>query len=309
VAKRKPKRSTRPAARRPPPRARVARRSTPATWWWWLAIPLVVGAGFLLLNRGGGSSSRQGAFVGGDLHSLVADPATPNRLFVGGHQAVSESRDGGRTWQPVRSLDNADAMGWAFVAKTVWQSGHPGLHHSADGGQSFRQANDGLPSTDVHALGGTDRILYAASPAAGVFASTNDGAVWQMRTADVGQAFFGRILVDPTDPDHALAADARAGAVETADGGRTWRRLGGIDGALWVAWRASDPGRIVVSGNGAARSDDGGRTWQRLDVPNGVSIVEADPTEGRRLWAAAHDGARAKLWESTDVGVHWQSLQ
>ena len=22
-----------------------------------------------------------------------------------------------------------------------------------------------------------------------------------------------------------------------------------------------------------------------------------------------HDGTRAKLWESTDVGVHWQALQ
>jgi hypothetical protein len=37
--------------------------------------------------------------VGGDLHSLVVDPTDPNTLYIGSHQGVSVSTDGGNTWR------------------------------------------------------------------------------------------------------------------------------------------------------------------------------------------------------------------
>src|SRR5206468_8018217 len=119
--------------------------------------------------------------------SLVVD-ATSGRLFVGGHLAVAVSSDGGRTWAAVRSLDAADAMGWGFEPSTVWVSGHPGLNRSDDGGRTFRRANQGLPSTDVHAFGALGDRLYAASPAVGVFASEDGGASWRVRSPDAGQS-------------------------------------------------------------------------------------------------------------------------
>src|SRR5207249_4212225 len=106
--------------------------------------------------------------------------------------------------------------------------GHPGLHRSSDG-LRFIAANSGLPVTDIHALGGTQQVLYAASPAAGVLASNDDGGHWEVRSSRAGQSFMGRILVDPASADHLVASDMSTGAVESSDGGRTWRRLGGVN--------------------------------------------------------------------------------
>lgn len=124
------------------------------------ATPLLVGAAVVICGAvvvavivaGGGAegpltaavSAGAGPAIGGDLHSLVVDPADPRRLFVGGHDAVGQSDDGGRSWQMVESLAGADAMGWAFTDTTIWVSGHPGLNRSADGGRSFVRANQGV---------------------------------------------------------------------------------------------------------------------------------------------------------------------
>jgi photosystem II stability/assembly factor-like uncharacterized protein len=295
--------------RRPPYQRRPAKRGQPGwlarnRWWVAAGMGVLVVAVLLTARDGDQSSSRPAAFIGGDLHSLVVHPADPERLFVGGHQAVATSADGGRTWRPLPSLDNADAMGWAFSDESIWVSGHPGLSRSTDGGRSFARANRGLPHTDVHAFGAGRGVLYGSSPAVGVFASTDGGRSWEVRSEEAGQTFFGRILVDPADGDHTLAADAGAGVVESNDGGRTWRRLGAAP-ATWLS--AAGPGTetLVASGPaGAARSDDGGRSWQALDVPDGAALVEAAPTPGL-LYAAGHQGDSAVVWVSRDGGRTW----
>jgi photosystem II stability/assembly factor-like uncharacterized protein len=252
------------------------------------------------------ASAGDGPRIGGDLHSLVADPGDPRRLFVGGHQAVGASADGGRTWALVASLEDADAMGWAFDGTTVWVSGHPGLNRSDDGGRTFRRTNQGLPHTDLHAFGAAGAARYGASPAVGVFASSDGGASWEVRSREAGRAFFGRILVNPGDPARLVAADAGAGPVESADGGRTWRRLGGLASATWVSWAGGDPTRLVASGpGGAARSPDGGRSWEALVLPQGAALVEASPAEPERLWAAGLSEGRAVVWTSADGGRTW----
>src|SRR5207247_2915977 len=129
--------------------------------------------------------------VGSDLHSLVTPDGTT--IYAGGHTAVSVSHDGGTTWARIPSLDDADAMGWAFLDDAVWLGGHPGLSVSTDGGATFSQHNGGLPATDIHALGGTGELLYAASPVAGFLASQAAGATWSVVNPEVGQMFMGQI--------------------------------------------------------------------------------------------------------------------
>lgn len=251
------------------------------------------------------SSGTAAVEIGADLHSLVVE-AGSGRLFVGGHQAVGVSSDGGPTWATVRTLDAADAMGWGFGPSTVWVSGHPGLNRSDDGGRTFRRVNQGLPNTDVHAFGALGARLYAASPAVGLFASEDGGASWNVRTADAGQSFFGRILVDPAEPARLVAADARAGPVESVDGGKSWRRLGGVTAATWVSWAGGDPARLIASGpGGAAQSADGGRTWTRLVLPSGAQIVEASPADPALLYAAGLDGGKVSISVSRDGGQTW----
>jgi len=274
----------------------------------WLAAGAgaVALAAVLLTQGGGGESSPTRPFVGGDLHSLVADPANPARLFVGGHHGVASSPNAGKTWRPVDSLEGADAMGWAFSGERVLVGGHPGLFVSEDGGRSFDQRNDGLPATDIHALGAADEVIHAASPQLGVFASLDGGRTWEVRTQDVGHSFMGGILVDPKDPDYVVAPDMQAGAVESTDGGRTWRALGGVPGAMWVSWDPEDTRHIVVSAMGqAATTTDGGRTWKPIDVPEGASLVEMSPQNPRTLYAAVHEGDAAVVWVSRDGGGTW----
>lgn len=105
--------------------------------------------------------------MGDDLHSLVADPGNPQRLFAGGHLGVGVPVDAGRSWRPVRSLARADAMGWSFTGTDVWVSGHPGLNRSGDG-RRFERVNAGLPDTDIHAFGAGATTFVGASPTVGV---------------------------------------------------------------------------------------------------------------------------------------------
>jgi photosystem II stability/assembly factor-like uncharacterized protein len=274
------------------------------------AAVIAVGAMVLWMNRSDAPTSGSAPFVGGDLHSFVAVPGADPVLFAGGHEAVSVSTDDGRTWSAVESLQDADAMGWAFLDGSIWVGGHPGLEISTDGGQSFQPRNDGLPATDIHALGGSDSVLYAASPAAGFLASTDEGATWEIRNPGVGQSFMGAILVDPSDPDRVVAPDMSAGAVETTDGGRTWRVLGGVAGAMWISWDPADTERIIVSATGVATlTEDGGATWSSLEVPTDVSIVQIEPDDPNTWYAAAwsQDGT-VDVSTSTDGGETWTPL-
>ncbi len=247
--------------------------------------------------------------VGGDLHSLVVHPDDPDKLYIGSHSGVSVSSDGGRTWQVIETLNGADAMGWAFTDDLILVGGHPGISVSTDGGETFEQRNEGLPSTDVHALGAGDDVIYAGLAGMGTFASTDGGETWEARSEEFGGAFMGRIHVDPADHDHILAADMQAGAVESTDGGRTWEALGGVQRATWVSWSYDETDHIVVTAPGsAAESRDDGATWDAFEIPGGASIVEFSPHDPDVLYAAVLEAPEASVYVSKDTGQSWERL-
>lgn len=302
-----PSRDARRAQRRPAPRRSAGRgRLLVFAVFAVLATVAVVAAVLVVGGRGDDSPTTATAGdagrTGPDFHSLVVDPTSPGRIFVGGHQAVSVSENDGRSWRPVDSLDDADAMGWSFVDGAVYVSGHPGINRSDDGALTFRRTNDGLPDTDIHAFGATGSTLYAAGPNVGVLASTDGGTTWERRTTDAGQAFFGRIIAGPGE-NHLVAADARTGAVQSTDGGRSWRPLGGPAGAVWVS--RSGPVLYVSTQEGVARTSDGGGSWEAVTVPNGASLVEADPAEPTVLYAGTHAGDSVTVQVSRDGGNTW----
>ena len=248
------------------------------------------------------SSDTSGGVTGGDFHSLVADPSTAGRIYVGGHTNVSRSDDNGKTWMAVAALDDADAMGWTIEPGKIWVSGHPGLNLSIDGGTTFTRRNTGLADTDVHAFGSVGQSLYAAGPGLGVAGSTDAGVTWTTLTSASGQSFFGRILIDPVDPEHLVAADVQFGVIASIDGGRTWTTLGS-DAAAWVS---SADGLVTLYASGGTtpqRSNDGGNTWTPMSVPAGTILVEASPAG--TLYAGVHDGNAVTVWLSTDDSITW----
>jgi hypothetical protein len=273
------------------------RRGRTQPWYRRYGLPLAVGLvavaiPLIALRAGQPDASGPGVassnpVVGGDLHSLVVDPTDPNTLYIGSHQGVSVSTDGGKTWRVEAILNGADAMGWAFTDEAILVGGHPGIAVSTDGGATFEPRNEGLPGV-------------------GTFASTDAGQSWEMRSDQVGGAFMGRIQVDSSDEEHLLAPDVQAGAVESTDGGRSWKALGGVSGAMWVSWDQTDTDHIIVTGQGSATvSPNGGKSWESLEIPVGASIVEFSPDDPKLLFAAVLEAPEASVYVSRDGGVTW----
>lgn len=314
------KTGTRPTPRKPSakdPRRPGSRKRRPPPWYrrysW---LPWVIGVGALAIvviavragqpERPAPGVAVEKPVVGADLHSLVVDSEDPDKLYIGSHSGVSVSTDDGRTWEVVESLNGADAMGWAFTDELILVGGHPGIEVSTDGGETFEPRNDGLPSTDVHALGAGDEVIYAGLAGVGMFASTDGGQSWEARSEEFGGSFMGRIHVDPADDGHILAPDMQAGAVESTDGGRTWRALGGAQGAMWVSWDQGDTGHMVVTAPGsAAESRDGGETWEAFEIPEGATLVEFSPHDPDVLYAAVLEAPEASVYVSKDGGETW----
>ncbi|WP_328478511.1 hypothetical protein OHS71_08710 [Streptomyces sp. NBC_00377] len=272
-----------------------------------LALVVVTAGGIFLITRGGDDASGSAAGlprVGGDLHTVsVVD----DRLFVGGHEAVAVSGNGGRTWRDVPSLRGADAMGWASTSDAVLVGGHPGLYRSTDGGATFTKVSGAGAVGDVHAIGGTGKTVYIGSPESGLLASTDSGQTWKTVNAEAGRSFMGTILVDPKDPQRLIAPDMSSGLQTSADGGKTWKSLGGPMGAMAVAWNPKDMSRIIAVGmDGAQLSTDGGKAWKQANLPNGASALGYDAT-GSTLYAGALDGQSARTYRSTDGGITWKA--
>ncbi len=271
------------------------------------AVLLIAGAVWYLVLRdgdtGGDTDSPAAPVVGGDLHTVAV---IGDAVYVGGHEAVVVSRDGGRTWRRVPSLDGADAMGWATSGGTVLVGGHPGLYRSTDHARTFRMRTGAAAVDDVHGIGAGGTTVYAASPKSGLLVSTDGGTHWTVRNAQAGRSFMGSILVDPDDPQRLIAPDMSAGLSISRDGGRTWKALGGPEGVMAVAWNPAHRDQLVVVGmSGGARSGDGGHTWTDLDTPAGVSAVAFDST-ATVLYTAALDGDQARLYRSRDNGATWK---
>lgn len=291
---------------------RIERRRQRTRWGGGTLAALAVGAVIALLavrgDKDAPSSQAAGStapYVGGDLHTVTA---IGDRLYVGGHDGVAVSTDGGKAWRAVPSLRGADAMGWAQTPAGLLAGGHPGLYRSTDGGATFTKTTGPAQVSDVHALGASGSTAYLASPLAGLLISGDGGASWQVRNPQVGKTFMGTLLVDPADAQHLIAPDMQNGLVTSVDGGRTWTVLGGPQGAMSVAWDPNNTERLVAVGMaGGAFSNDGGRTWTDVTLPAGTSAATFSP-DGAILYAAGLDGSNARVRASADRGKTWTVL-
>jgi photosystem II stability/assembly factor-like uncharacterized protein len=251
-------------------------------------------------------------YVGGDLHSLVVDPANADRAMVGGHEGAAVTEDGGRTWQPIASLKGADPMGWAVDPRNparMFVGGHPGFYRSEDGGRTWRKDNAGLPGTDVHGLGIDPRnpdVLYAYVMGRGLLRSADAGARWELVNDRVTVA--GPILVDPRDSG-TLYFSGGSGLQRSADGGATWEPVGTLPGgpASWVSQDPASPDVFYAAAGGAVQmSTDGGKTWRAGGQPPGsVSAVTVAPGDSRVVYAAGLQGTAARVYRSDDGGQTW----
>ena len=233
---------------RPAPAATRTMRWAPWAVGFGLALAVIV----LVMTRFTGGS-QNGAFVGGDLHSLMVVPDHPSTVFVGGHQSAAMSRDAGQTFQQLNGLQNNDAMAWSMNDAGTQQvvSGHGGVRTSTDGGATWTDRTGQLPGSDVHAVGmdgSAPAHLWAYVVGAGVLASTDDGQSWTP-AGGANLQLMGPILVRDGGGT-LMAIDMMQGLVTSHDHGRTWQVVAAPFQQMWIAADPNASQHLMARGTG-----------------------------------------------------------
>src|SRR5271155_4413738 len=269
---------------------------------------LSVGNGMYKSTDGGKTWTRLGLRDGQQIASIALDPKNPDRLFVAvlGHpygpnkeRGVYRSLNGGKTFdQVLYKNENVGAMEvllapddpqtvyvdlWA-ARRPPWTTGNSingkgsGLFKSADGGNTWKQIGDGLP-TEKDGLGrigftiapSDSKRMYAIADAnnrvGGVFMSNDAGAtftrvnneqrVWS-RAAD-----FAEVKVHPKDKDTIFIANTST--YKSTDGGKNFTAIKGAPGGddyhtIWI--NPNNPDIIMIGlDQGVTISVNGGETW------------------------------------------------
>ncbi len=267
---------------------------------------LSVGNGIYRSSDAGKTWTHLGLAAGQQMGGLAIDPHDPNRVFVAvlGHpygpnpeRGVYRSTDGGKTWEKVLykdentgavqvTLDPANpqivyADLWAGRQgpweNGAWDGPNSGLYKSADGGNTWHQLTQGLPTTAQ----GLSRIgfciapsdpsrLYAtveAGASGGIYRSDDGGESWQKLNSD--QRFWGRgddfaeVKADPKNKDIVYTADVVVW--KSVDGGASWNAFKGAPGGddyhrLWI--NPDHPEIMLVAcDQGAIVTVNGGHTF------------------------------------------------
>ncbi len=226
----------------------------------------------------------------GKVNAFAVDPANPKVIYMAGGRGtglesyssagIYRTLDGGKTWLPIdRGLREASGR-IASTVNALWLDPlHPrvllaatqyaGIFRSTNGGSSWTNVNGSSGATQFYADGTT---LYASS-AAGILASSDDGASWQ--------------VVLPV----AVSAIGGTGATIYA---------GGLDGSIYAgagsSW--SKVGALPFTPN---TGTDG-------SVP-AVHQIAVDPTTPTTVYATSNDGTWDQaLFGSTDGGHTWAPI-
>ncbi|HVT38015.1 MAG TPA: hypothetical protein VHE78_03155 [Gemmatimonadaceae bacterium] len=251
---------------------------------------------------------------------IEVDPTNPSRLFVAalGHpygpnaeRGVFRSTDGGQSFQKVLYKDEytsandvrMDPANPNTLYAALWQQqqgfiegagfggASGGIFKSTDGGSTWKQLTDGLPSVlqaNLAVAGGNPQVLYAtvagAAPAGGGGRGGAGGA------GGGGGAIGFYKSTDGGDHWHLAANDAPAasgGAARPTDN-RPLARIGGGDlptlavdpknenvvySSSTVFWRTEDGGVTWSAVRGAPGGDDYQKAWINPNNPDIILLV------------------------------------
>ncbi|HSE33691.1 MAG TPA: hypothetical protein VLA93_19115 [Pyrinomonadaceae bacterium] len=238
--------------------------------------------------------------------AIVVDPRNADTVYVAvlGHpyganaeRGVFRSTDGGQTWQRVlyKDVDTGAialamhpsepstiyAVLWAARQgpweNGAWQGPGSGLFKSTDGGTTWKQLTNGLPTVQQGlgrigiAIAPSDRkTLYATVDAprlGGIYRSDNGGESWQRTTGErrvwARGSDFAEIDVDPRNKE--IVYTSAIAAYKSTDGAKTFTAFKGAPGGddyhtLWINPDHPDI-MLFATDQGAVVSVNGGQTW------------------------------------------------
>ncbi|MDE2196521.1 MAG: hypothetical protein KGJ56_04980 [Gammaproteobacteria bacterium] len=253
-----------------------------------------------------------GPFRGGRVLAVAGVPAQPSRFYFGAVDGgVWETRDTGRTWQPIFDNEPVGSIGALAVAPS-----DPKVIYVGSGEADMRSD-----------------IAYGN----GMYKSSDGGRTWtHIGLTDSMQ--IGALLVDPKNADvvyaaalgHAYGPNAERGVFKSSDGGKSWSKVLYKDadtGAIDLAFGADDrtvyaslwqtrrpPWNVYPPSNGPGSglyvSHDAGEHWSEITghgFPSaglghiGIAVSQSDPQTVYALVDAKQGG----LYKSIDAGANW----
>ncbi|MCH8978375.1 MAG: glycoside hydrolase [Armatimonadetes bacterium] len=267
---------------------------------------LSTGDGMYKSTDGGGTWTHLGLRDGQQIGPILIDPSNPDRVFVAvvGHpygpneeRGIFRTLDGGATWEKVLYKDpdtggadlQFDPDNSQIVYATmweqrqgpwenaVWQGPGSGLYKSTDGGDTWRQLTEGLPTFEdglgkigisvAPSDGNRIYAMVAARENPGVYRSDDAGESWSL-VSDQRRLYgrgddFAECKVDPLDPDVVYVANTSF--YRSEDAGVTWTCIKGSPGGddYHTAWiNPLHPEIILLAADqGATITVNGGDSW------------------------------------------------
>jgi photosystem II stability/assembly factor-like uncharacterized protein len=266
------------------------------------------GDGVYRSRDAGATWERLGLEASEHIGKILVDPRDGDVVFVaaegplwaaGGQRGVYKTTDGGATWTQVLEIDentgvtdlefdpaDPDVLYAAAYQRRrhIWSllGGGPesGIYKSTDGGESWRQVEEGLPEGDVGKIGlavtpADPSLVYATIEAdeeeRGFYRSRDKGESWERRnpyiSGGTGPHYYQEIEASPTDPDLVYQMDVFFHV--TRDGGASFDFLGtgrekhSDNHALWID---PDDGLHLIAGTDAGLYEtfDQGTTWRHF---------------------------------------------
>ena len=255
-----------------------------------------------------------GPFRGGRVLAVAGVPGEPEHFYFGSvNGGVWETRDAGRTWQPIFDDQPIGSIGAIAIAPS-----NPKVIYVGSGESDMR--------SDI-------------AQGNGMYKSNDAGKTWT-RIGLTDSQQIARIRIHPSDPDlvyvaalgHPYGPNAERGVFRTRDGGKTWQRIlsrnGDSDtGAIDLAFEPGNPRVIYAAlwqtrrtpwsvyppsngpGSGLFKSLDGGDTWTEIrghgfaDKPGRIGIAVA-PSNPQRVYAIV-DAPAGGMYRSDDGGASW----
>ena len=273
---------------------------------------LAVGDGVYKSTDAGKTWTHLGLHDSQMIAMIDVDPKNPNRLFVAalGHpygpnaeRGIFRSTDGGKTFQKVLYKDEytsgndvrIDPNDPNTVYATLWQQQEGftegkafggagnGVFKSTDGGTTWKQLTDGLPTViqaNLAVAPSNSKVIYAmvAGAAAAGSPARTTGTVAFYKSTDAGEHWH-LAIDDPTVP---VASRPKTGDE------RPLVRIGGGDlptivvdpknenvvySSSTVLWRTDDGGVTWSAVRGAPGGDDYQKTWINPNNPNIIVVV------------------------------------
>ncbi len=271
---------------------------------------------------GGSSWKNMGLKTSEHIGRIIVHPTNSDIILVaaigplwaaGGDRGVFRSKDGGKTWENVLSVDEHTGVNdivmdprypnvlyaSSFQRRRhvfTYLGGGPksSIYKSVDGGLTWEKSASGLPSVDIGRIGfaispADPENIYALVEAArgkgGTFRSTNRGASWE-KMGDYHSAgnYYQELVADPNRPERLYSMDTWIQV--SNDGGKTWKVLGEdfkhIDNhCMWIDPLDTDHFLAGCDG-GVYETWDGAKTWHfKANLPvtqfYKVSVDNAEP--------------------------------